>query len=212
MRIYHVLEKIENAIYNSRKVPMTNYSLIRRDKILNLIEKTRNNLPEEMKRARWVSKENQRIIQESQVKAGEIIRESENRSKELMREAKEESKKLLDKEAIVVNAKDRANEIMEQAKSEAERILTDARERSEQMIKKAEMTFEDLTYRANMEAKQVRKGTDDYVYKILARMEDDVSRIHKILKGNLEEMEKARVQQNKTTEIPVEESGQHSDS
>ena len=202
MRIYHVLEKIENAVYNSRKVPMTNYSLIRRDKILNLIEKTRNDLPEEMKRARWVSKENQRIIQESQVKAGEVVREAENRSKELMREAKEESKKILDKEAIVVNAKGRAEEILNNAKAEAERILTESREKSEQMIKKAEMAYEDLTYRANMEAKQVRKGTDDYVLKMLTRMEGDVGRVHQILKANLEEMEKSKIQQNKTVEIP----------
>lgn len=205
MRIYHVLEKIENAVYNSRKVPMTNYSLIRRDKILNLIEKTRNDLPEEMKRARWVSKENQRIIQESQVKAGEVVREAENRSKELMREAKEESRRILDKEAIVVNAKSRAEEILNNAKAEAERILTESREKSEQMIKKAEMAYEDLTYRANMESKQVRKGTDDYVLKMLTRMEADVGRVHQILKANLDEMEKAKIQQNKTVEIPPQE-------
>jgi len=204
MRIYHVLEKIENAVYNSRKIPLfPNYSLIKRDKILNLIEKTRNNLPEEMKRARWVSKENQRIIQEAQVKAGEIVREAEVRSKELMREAKEESRRLLDKEAIVVNAKSRAEEILSEAKSEAERLLTDAREKSTSMVKKAEMTATDITYRANVESKRVRKSSEEYALKILTGMEKEISKIHVILKNNLEQVKtyKAEEEERKTNII-----------
>jgi len=208
MKIYHVLEKIENAVYNSRKVPMTNYSLIRQDKILNLIEKTRNNLPEEMKRARWVSKENQRIIQESQVKAGEIVREAENRSKELMREAKEESRKLLDKEAIVVDAKSRADEILTKTKTEAESILILAREKSEEMLKKAEMTSTDLAYRSSREASYVKKGADEYAIKILTRLESEIGRIHEILTSNLNDMKLAQVEKAvqgnaKTNEINI---------
>ncbi|MCD4786275.1 MAG: hypothetical protein K8T10_20825 [Candidatus Eremiobacteraeota bacterium] len=189
MKIYHVLEKVENAVYNSRKLPLfPSYSLIKRDKILNLIEKTRNNLPEEMKRARWVSKENQRIIQEAQVKAGEIVREAEVRSKELMREAKEESRRILDKEAIVVNAKDRAEEILSGTKTEAERLLNEARGKSNNMVKKAEMTATDITYRANTESKRVRKSADEYSLKILTGMEKEIFKIHGILKNNLKQI------------------------
>lgn len=203
MRIYHVLEKIENAIYNSRKVPLSDYALIHRDKILKLIEKTRDNLPEEMKRARWVSKENQRILQEAQTKAGEIVREAENRSKELLREAKEESLKLLDKESIVVNAKNRADEILEEARMEAEKIFIHAREKSTQMVRKAEMTAEDLTYRSNLEAKRVKKGADDYAWRILSKLEAEFSSVHGILRTNLDQMREMR-QKEKEREAAME--------
>ncbi|MCE1245632.1 MAG: hypothetical protein LWY06_03190 [Firmicutes bacterium] len=203
MRIYHVLEKIENAVYNSPKIPWTNYALIRKDKILNLIEKTRNDLPEEMKRARWVSQENQRIIQESQVKAGEIVREAENRSKDLLRDAREESRRLLDKEAIVINAKNRADEILAASKAEAEAMLNAAREKSTELYKKAEMTATDVTYRANMEAKRTRKSAEDYVWKLFSTLDSEVTKVNEIMKRSMQQMQAAKAEEQavKTTEI-----------
>ncbi len=176
MRIFHVLDKIENAIYNSKKIPlMNNYAIVRKDKILNLIEKTRQSLPEEMKQARWVSKENQRILQEAQTKAGEIIRESEKRSNDLVAAAREESHKLLDKEQIVVNAKNRADEILEEARGQAGAIIS-----------QAEAKAREILGNADNDARFTRDGADQYALKILGGMEKELSRVLEIISKSRE--------------------------
>jgi cell division septum initiation protein DivIVA len=182
MRIFHVLDKIENAIYNSRKVPLSDYSLIRRDKILNLIEKTRQELPKEMKQARWVTQENQRILQDSQRKAVDIVRESEKRSEELLKAAQEESRKRLDKEEIVVHAKKRAEELLETAGKEAETIVTNAKMQSDEIMKTAKSKAESMVARAKEEAEITRSGADSYALKILSNLESEFSRVLAVIR------------------------------
>lgn len=177
MRIFNVLDKIENAIYNSRKIPLSNYAIIRKDKILNLIEKTRQNLPKEFKQARFVTQENQRIMQEAERKAAQIVKSAQKKAEQIIQSAKEESQKLLDKEAVVVNAKERADEILNEAKKEAEAMLEETKAKCSSMLKSAEMQAKEIITKASKEAEITRQGADKYVLKLLNTMESEFSRI-----------------------------------
>jgi vacuolar-type H+-ATPase subunit H len=177
MRIFHVLDKIENAIHNGRNIPLSNYIMVNKDKIIKLIDQTRLELPKEMKQARWVSQENQRILQEAQKKAGETIRESEKRAEELIKAAQEESRKRLDKEQIVVQAKSRAEEIMNDTQKEAERMMMEAQARASEMMRLTENQATDLLRKAKEEAKMTRNGADEYALKILTNLENEFTRV-----------------------------------
>lgn len=206
MRIFNVLDKIENAIYNSRRVPLSDLVLVRKDKILNLIEKTRKNLPREMKQARFVSQENQRIMQEAQVKAGDVIREAEKRANDLLKAAREESRSLLDKEKVVENARKRAEEILSAAQKEAEERLSESRAKANNILKSAQAQAWDMTRRAKEEAKATRQGADQYALKIFSNMENEFSRILKVIQKSRAALEQAQKEeqqkeQKKTREI-----------
>lgn len=98
--IFRVLDKLESAIRKSPRIPLTNNILIDGEKLLGILGKMREGLPEEMKQARWVSKENQRILAEAQAKSETIILE-----------AKDEAKRLVENSEIVRQAREDAEEI-----------------------------------------------------------------------------------------------------
>ena len=114
--IFRVLDKMETAVRKSPRVPLTNYIMIDCEKLLGILEKMRISLPEEMKQARWVNKENQRILAEAQAKGENIINE-----------AKAEAVRLVS-----------TNEIVRQAKEQAARVTEEAKELAQAMKKQAD--------------------------------------------------------------------------
>ncbi|MFP4497682.1 MAG: hypothetical protein ACLFQV_05675 [Vulcanimicrobiota bacterium] len=188
MRIFHVLEKIENAIYHSRKIPWSDYVLVKKDKILNLIEKTRQSLPKDMKQARWVTMEKQRIEKDAQQKATQVVHESERRAQELLKQAEEEKKKILDQEEIVILAKERAGKIVFDAEQEAKDMVQEARLKSEQLEKNARNKALSITMKAREDAEMTREGADSYALKILSGMEGEFSRILSIIQKSKKAM------------------------
>lgn len=113
--VFRVLDKLEEAIRKSPRIPLTSIAFIDAEKILSLIERMRTSLPEELKHAKWVSKENQRILQEAQEKADSIIKSTEE---EFMRKISESE--------IIKVAKEQAEEYSRRAKLEIQDMRNEA--------------------------------------------------------------------------------------
>lgn len=62
MEIYTLLEELENIFENARNIPFTNCICLNREEILQIIEDIRLNLPDDLKQARWVKEERQKIL------------------------------------------------------------------------------------------------------------------------------------------------------
>src|SRR5690625_3807622 len=108
MNLVILLDRLDQLIDSAPEIPLTGKSLIDADEALELIDKIRNALPEEVKRAEWLAAEKDRVIQESQVEAERIVVEAEEYVAKLVSE----------------------NEILKKAKAEAENILEEAREQA----------------------------------------------------------------------------------
>lgn len=113
--IFRVLDKMETAVRKSPRIPLTNQIMIDSEKLLGILEKMRTSLPEEMKQARWVNKENQRILAEAQAKGENIINE-----------AKAEAARLVATSEIVRQAKEQAARVTEEAKELAQAMKKQA--------------------------------------------------------------------------------------
>jgi cell division septum initiation protein DivIVA len=159
--IFRVLDKIENAIYASQKLPgpFRKWSVINSEKFLALIEKSRVSLPEEMKHARWIAKENQRILQEAQEKADRLLKEAKEQQRQIIVVATEERNRMLDENEIVIKAKEKAEDVVRNAESYAGKI-------------KAE---------AEITSKEIRQDADDYAYRVLSGLEKELGRIMDII-------------------------------
>jgi len=155
--IFRVLDKIENAIYASQKLPgpLRKWSVINSEKFLALIEKSRVSLPEEMKHARWIAKENQRILQEAQEKADRILKDTKEQTRQILAAAEEARDRMLDENEIVIKSKEKAEEVVRNAESYAGKV-------------KAE---------AEINSKEIRQDADDYAYKVLSGLEKELVRI-----------------------------------
>ena len=79
MEIFTLLETLEDLLERSRSLPFSAKSIVDKDEMLDLIKEIRLKLPDELKQAKWVKEERQRILVEAQKEADGIVKEAENR-------------------------------------------------------------------------------------------------------------------------------------
>ena len=79
MEIFTLLDNLEDLIENSKKVPLSNKIMVEQREALDLIKDVRNKLPEELKVAKFVRQERERILAEAKKEANDIVKEAENR-------------------------------------------------------------------------------------------------------------------------------------
>lgn len=117
MELFNILNEIEELIENSPRIPMTRRVLVDEDKILDYLDRIRTSLPEEMRQARWVMQEREKVIAESKQEAMRIL---EDAKKKMEIQAEETE--------IVKKAREIAEEIKRKAEEEAEKIRRKAEE------------------------------------------------------------------------------------
>jgi cell division septum initiation protein DivIVA len=115
MDIQHLIDRLEQTLNESKRVPLTASLLIDEDRIYSIIDQMRVSIPEEVKRANRVEAEKERILAQAKEEA-ERIRGL----------ARQEANELLKRDAITVQAQQRADNILERARREAEVLRRDA--------------------------------------------------------------------------------------
>ena len=123
MEIFTLLETIEDMLENSKEVPFTHKAIIDKEEVLDIIKEIRLKLPEELKQAKVIKEEHDRIISIANVVASEIVKEAENRIISMIDEHEITRKAYEQKNKIIENANDMAREISNGTKAYADNIL-----------------------------------------------------------------------------------------
>ncbi|MGB4610820.1 MAG: ATP synthase F0 subunit B [Saccharofermentanales bacterium] len=109
--IEDVLVKLEETLHAARKVPLSDQCMVDREEILFLLDLLREQLPEELRQAKWLLQQNRQLIAEARKEAESILHEAEIQMSRMIDE----------------------HEITQQAKIEAQRIVDDANTQSRQI-------------------------------------------------------------------------------
>lgn len=157
------INQLEELVNSAKTMPFANKSLIDAEKVKDIIEDMRKNLPEEIKRARYIDNEKDKIIAEAQAKANQLVDTAEERSKSLMQTTDARVKTLISE-----------NNITQQALKEAKSILNKAQAKSDEII-----------LNATNKADGLKKATNEYILKNLSTSEQ-------ILMDSLDSIRKTR--------------------
>ena len=123
MEIFTLLEELEDILENGKSVPFSGKSVVDKEEILEIIKEIRLKLPDELKQAKWIKEERQRILVEAQKEADDIVKEAENRIISMINE-NEITKKAYEKKAeIIETANEMSREISKGTKDYADNIL-----------------------------------------------------------------------------------------
>ena len=106
-----LLEELENIIEKGVSVPFTGRCLLDKDELLDFIEDLKIKLPDDLKQAKWIKEERQRILEEAQTEADDIIKA-----------AKEKGISMIDENEITKKAMERSNKILEEARENAKTV------------------------------------------------------------------------------------------
>lgn len=123
MQLVILLDRLENIVENSTKVPLTSRVMVDRDEVLDIIDEIRMSMPEEIEKSGWIIKERDSILAEAQKEAQDVVRKAQDyigksiTESDIVRQAHEQAQKILDE------AKDVARELKQDAEVYADTQL-----------------------------------------------------------------------------------------
>ena len=131
MEIFTLLENLEELVETGKKVPLSAKVLVDTDELKEIIDEIRTKLPDELKQAKWVKEERQRIIADAQKEAEAIIRDAQTKVIGLIDDHEITRQALAQKEEIIQSADKVAKEISTGTREYADTLL----ERLEEILK-----------------------------------------------------------------------------
>ena len=115
MDIQFLVERLEALVVNARKVPMTSQIILEQATVLDLIDQLRVAIPEEVRQARRVNQETDRML-------GKARDESE----QIIGAAQEQAALLLQDQSILREAESKAQELLDRAQGKSEETMSGA--------------------------------------------------------------------------------------
>ena len=133
MEIFTLLETLEDILERSRNVPFSSKGIVDKEEMLEIIKEIRLKLPDELKQAKWVKEERQRIMEEAQKEADNIVKEAENRIIAM-----------IDEHEITRKEKEKKAEIIETANEMYREMCKGTKEYADEILAKVEKSVRDL--------------------------------------------------------------------
>ena len=134
MEIFTLLETLEDILEKSKTVPFTDKSIVSKAEILDIIKEIRLKLPDELKQAKWIKEERERIIKEAEKDADDIVKEAENRIIAMIDEHEITKQANARKNEIITTANDMFREYENNTKSYIDDMLKDVEESMTKLV------------------------------------------------------------------------------
>src|SRR5437660_8376283 len=113
--ILYLVDRLENLIASSKRMPLVNQIILKEADILNIIDQLRTTIPDEIKQARRIIQDKERVIAQAQAEASVLLAR-----------AREETEQAVNREGLLRAAEARSQEIVQRAEMQAEQIKNDA--------------------------------------------------------------------------------------
>jgi len=127
MDIEQIMNEIEERIDKCRTIPFWGKGIIDKEDILELIQEMRNKFPEEMRQAKWVREERQRIISDAQKEAAAMVKATEEKIAAMVNE-----------HDITQQAYAKANQIIDSAQQNSREIRLGANQYADDVLRALE--------------------------------------------------------------------------
>jgi len=132
--IIFLLERLESIVATGRTLPLTRNVVVDRDAVLDLVDQLRVAIPEEVRAAKRINAEGERIIEQATEEAGRIVGRAQEQAAFLIGErgllelAEAEGRRIVDEshaagDAVRAGADDYAIEILATLEAEVTRAL-----------------------------------------------------------------------------------------
>src|SRR6266536_2003054 len=111
----YLVDRLDNLIASSHRMPLVNQILIKEGDILNIVDQMRTSIPDEIKQARRIIQEKERILAQAQADATTLLTR-----------AREETERAMNREGLLRAAEARSQELVRQAEEHGEQLKNEA--------------------------------------------------------------------------------------
>jgi len=147
MDILHLVDRLEELVVEGRAIPFSGRVVLDEERFLDIVDQMRVTIPEEIKKAKRVQQERERIIAQANEEAGRIVSL-----------AQEEAGKLISDHETVRAANARAAVILERAQNQAEQIRKDADDYVVEVLSQLEYELDGLLTTVRNGLRRVQQG------------------------------------------------------
>jgi hypothetical protein len=173
------IQQLEDMVREAKSMPLSSSALLNREEMLELVASMREQLPDEIKQARWVVRDREELLAKAR-------REAES----LVEKARAEQSRMVAQEAVA-----------QAAQEEAERIVSDARDQAHQVRMEADdfvdaklAQFEIAIQRLQELLTQTHESLGANVAKVQAVLSDSLQQTQGGLARVAEQVDKGRTQ------------------
>ena len=145
MDIMEIIDMMEETISKASTVPLTSKIMLDKEELLDYIQEIRLVYPEQLKEAKWVKTERQRILAEA-----------EERADSIRKSAEEMQEKLIDEHEITRQAYEKAEAIRDMSERDAKDIKMDTDRYVDEILG-------DVEHRLDLLLRKVREDRDEHL-------------------------------------------------
>ncbi len=109
------LLQLEDLVREAKSMPLSSSALLNRDEVLELIGQMKDDLPDEIKQARWIVKDRE-----------ELLAKARRDAETMVEQARQEQLRLASHEAVVRKANEESERIVQEAGDDARRLRLEA--------------------------------------------------------------------------------------
>jgi hypothetical protein len=151
--VIDLVDQLEEIVSTGRRVPFTAGVVVNEEEILELIDRTRLALPDELMQARHLLEDQRRVLAEADQEAERILSRADAEVARIVEEAEARAAVMVGEHALAEQARERAATLIAEAEERAAKTCSDADAYAREVM----LRLEDQLMRA---ATTVRKGID----------------------------------------------------
>jgi F0F1-type ATP synthase membrane subunit b/b' len=170
--IQQELNKLEEIILASPRVPFSGRTLIDEDQLLDQLDAIRLNLPPAFRQA-------VQILQQRNT----LLAEAERYAHDLIAAAEQQAAQILDELGIVRQAEQMAQQLKAQAQQDCDGLRTQVMSDIEQMQMQAQREWEAQRQKALSDQDMIQQEADGYADQVLSNVEQQLSQMLRIIQN-----------------------------
>lgn len=128
--LLELVDKLEELIAEGKRIPFSSSVVINEQTIYEIIDEIRASFPDEIKKARWIIKERQEMMEEAEKEAAKIKEEAAKKAQHMVGESE-----------IVKMAEAEANRVLEEAKAQSRQIRLSAEDYADETLANLEVNL-----------------------------------------------------------------------
>ncbi|MBV9101885.1 MAG: hypothetical protein JOZ46_00570 [Candidatus Dormibacteraeota bacterium] len=121
-----IVDELEGLVTGARRVPLSANVIVNEDETIELIDRLRLGLPEELTQARHTLEDRARIVAAAEQEADQILTRAEQEAQRVQSESEQRAAALVTDHAITQQAHARGAELIAQAEEQAASIRAEA--------------------------------------------------------------------------------------
>lgn len=171
--IQQELNHLEDMILQeSLHLPLTGWTVIDEEKILDQLDRIRVSLPDAFAQALAVLRRKEEILLETEEYAEKVIANAQRRAEQL-----------LDETGIIRQAEREAQRLQTQVKEECQQLERKTQTDLEQQRRTLQQELDQLRQNTIRECEEIQRGSDDYAQGMLSNLEKDLKEMLQVVQN-----------------------------